>query len=527
MSVTVSGPTLMEPTQPRSRSPRWLVLAPYLLVVLGWAGLTVGNRWYVNPDGVVYAALAERVGRGDLAAAVTGYWSPLLPVLASPLTALGVGGIAAIRVVLLLAALAVVPVLRDLCLRVCDDDRVADTAVLAAVPLLVAAAVFGFYPDLLLSVLLLLFCRAVLTGDGLRPALLAGLWGGLAYLTKPVALPFVVGFVLIVVVVRALAGSRVLGAGLLTLAITAAVASPWIATISVQAGYPTISTAGAFNARMVAPGAVGNPLSYPGLYPPQDPEAVTPWEEPSELPVDRTAATVGKPVTLYDRAKNAYEQGRVVVGAVLRRWLPVLLLALPGLLLAYRAGGQRRRVVLGTALGSAMFAAGMALIVVVERYLWFPQLALLPAAAVALQAIATRWAGYRRFLAAGAAALVLLATAAMAPVALDHWNTDREVWALADSLDRTDPLTGPVAGTGDWERSQLLAYLSGQDYVGLTGPLDGAEDPDAVAGRLRTAGVAHLVVWPGRSYSNPGPGQPPVTVPTVLDVTPGGLVPHG
>ena len=527
---TTGQPGRAEQVGPAARPadpPVWLLVRalPFAALLLAWFGLSIGNRWSVNPDGVVYASLARRIAAGDFSSAVTGYWSPLLPGLAAPLVAVGVPALTALRLVLLAAALLALPVLHALCRASCGSSRIAVLATLLAVPLLASASVTSLHPELVLTVLLLLACLLILTGDGLARAVLAGVAGGLAGYAKPVAWPFVAGLVLAVLIARLVANRAAradqvnppaaLGrSAAAVLLVGAAVAAPWVIAISLHVGHPTLSTAGGFNARLVAPGAWGNPLSFPGLYPPVAP-AITPWENPSLLPVPRTAAAAAEPVTVLDRAENVYRQGRVAVGVVLRRWTPVLLLAGAGLWLAVRRGGPGRRVTLGSALAAVSYAGGMSLLVVVERYLWFPMLISLPCAAVALQAVAAWWSSKPRrgktFVPVGAAgALVASMLASAAPIALRQWGDDREVWTLANQLNRQAPVAGSLAGTKDWERSQLLAYLCGVDYLGLTGP---DRSKTAQLRQLRAVDGAHLVAW-GSSGG------------IVYDVTPAGLTRH-
>ena len=60
---------------------------------------------------------------------------------------------------------------------------------------------------------------------------------------------------------------------------------PQLVVVSAEAGRPVLSTSAEFNARLVQPGVAGQPLSFRGLYPPADPDVVTPWERPEDLPV--------------------------------------------------------------------------------------------------------------------------------------------------------------------------------------------------------------------------------------------------
>ena len=547
--LTRPAPAARERPHPSTADRAWLA-APHVLLVAGWFPLHGGLRWFVNPDGVVYAVLAERLAAGDLAGAVTTYWSPLLPALACPLVAAGVPTLLALRLVLLLAALAALAVVRSLCRRAGATRRASDAATLVAVPVLLAASLFGVYPELLLAVLLLAHCRAVLTSSSTRGAVAAGLLGALAFLAKPVALPFVVGLVVLVALVRLVrpgARRRSLRAAAVTLGVAALLSAPWAAVVSAAAGHPTLSTAGEFNARFTAPGSWGNPMSYPGLYPPA-PGATTRWEDPLSLPDLRNAPQVGAPVTLVDRAGNTVAQAAVAAGSLLRRWWVVLPFAALGTVVAARAGwpgrGRRSRgggpehraraqatgpeagsvgvrqgagVALGGVVAAVAFTAGMSLLVVIERYLWFPMLALLPAAALGASALA---AGRPRRTAVLAVVATALVAASVAPTLTHRWGAGREVWTLADRLRERAPLAGPLAGAQDWQSTQLLAHLSGVPYLGTTG-VDGTGP--ALAGDLERAGARHLVVW---GEAPAGLAAPAGGGGVVYDVTADGLEPH-
>lgn len=528
-------------------------LGPYLALAAGWSVLLTGLRWNVNPDGVVYAVLTDRFAAGDLAGAVTTYWSPLLPAVAAPLTALGVPALYAIRLVLLVAGLVALALVRDLSLQAGAGRGAADLATWLAVPLVGAASLFGVYPELLLGALLLAHCRWVLLSAGVGGAALAGLFGGLAFLAKAVGLPFVLGFVAVVLIARlvrpAMARGVAVRSALVTVAVALLVSGPWIGVVSTQMGHVGLSSAGEFNARFAAPGSWGNPMSYPGLYPPAD-DRLTQWEDPPALPDLRNApgaageiegaATELAPVTVTDRVVNSVAQARVGVGGLVRRWWAVLPFAAVGLVVALRSVARRSRggrvvrlradgggrapggpgVAVGLLVGAVAFFAGMSLLVVIERYLWFPMLATLPAAALGLGAVLR---GRRPWvLVASGAALLAVVTLSLSPLVTPRWNLEREPWRLAEALEASAPLTGPVAGAaqGDWQSTQLVAYLSDVAYVGISGT---DESEDAVAEELRDAGAAHLLVWGEAPDGLPSASK---ERPDVYDVTPDGLVPH-
>ena len=555
-------------TRPAGRSGghgRWVALPALAVLLVAELALLPGLRWQVNPDGVVYASLAEHVVAGRLADAVTGYWSPLLPGLAAPLVAVGVDALTALRVVLLAGAAAAVLGAERLLADVGAGPALRAVLTTAAVPVTLLGALFGLYPDVLLGAALLWGLRLAVRADGARAGLGAGAVLGLAYLAKAVGLPAALALLVVVAVVRL--GLRVGAPRELVRVVAAAaaglalVAGPWVVAVSLSVGQPTIGTAGAFNAALVEPGVAGHPLLFAGLYPPADPDVTTPWERPEGLPVPRaddppglsappapgtspgpgatgaSGASGALGVTVVDRVTNALDQGRVAAGSLVRRGWPLALPALAGLALAVRTLVRSRRsprpaddgkaapdgvplrpaaLVLAAVGVAAALVVGTSGVVVVERYLWFPLLALLVPTGLALALLGRR---APRAAVALALAAALGQAVAFGPTLADRWDEDRDVWRLAadrcgpDLADRGAPgLPGPVAGVSDWERSQLLAHLCGVDYLGLTGPVTPLPTAERAAA---DAGAAVLVVWPGE----PAAGQRDAPQPRLLPLT--------
>ncbi len=492
---------------------------PYLVVAVVWSVLTWGNRWFVNPDGGVYAVMARRIAEGAVGDAVLAYWSPLFPVLAAPFVALGIQEFMALRLVLLLGALATIPILRRLCLRAGASPTASGLATTAGALLIGVASGLGLHPDVVFIPLILGCLSMALVGATLRAGLLVGVLGGLAYLTKAVALPYVAALLAMVLVLRLISeqGSgrgtlRMIAGAAIALALTA---GPWIAVISAQSGHITISTAGEFNTELVAPGSWGNPLSFPGLY--ATPEgSFTPWEHPADLTVFRTSPENEEASPSGgNRVGNAVAQARVGAGSLLRRWTPVGVVAVVGMVVALRLPPRQRTVALGSLFAGAGFAAGMALLIVIERYLWFPMLALLPAAAVGLDAIG-RWLQPRLVRSAGwlwaargvAVLWLTLIAIGLVPAAFRLWNAHSEVWQLADQINQGEPVSGSLAGASDWSRSQLLAFLVDLPYAGL---IDPSAPPSETEAQLAEVGAGAVVVWPGEAGETGElpPGSPP------------------
>ncbi len=474
---------------------------PHLVLVVGWLALLPLTGHYGNPDGPSYVVVAQRWAELDLPAAVNAYWGPLLSWGAAPLVAVGVPGLVALRIVLLVGGLLTFAPLRALCHRAGAGRVATDVVLVAVAPFLVYAALFGLYADVLMCAALLRSLD-LLTREGVdrRPgvAVRAGAWAGVAFLARAYALPVALVVLPLVALGRRWTtptppGTRdALRTTGLALAGLGLVAGAWTGVLSGVYGQPTFSTSAGFNAELVAPGSAGNPFNVRGLYPPVREGGMSAWEEPSELPVpvrsDAEGGEVGQP-DLAHRVGLAVANARIVVGSVLRRGAPLAGLAV--LALAWHA---RRRQLPAAALAAplaagAVAAGGLLLIIAIERYLWLPILATAPAAAVGLHLL---WRERPRWGRPAAGLLVLVMAATSLHGLLPRVGAHQEVTAAAQALENAG-LEGHVATVDSWQRSHLLCFRVGCTYVGRPE----ARDAAAAAEELRSAGVDHLLVWAG------------------------------
>jgi hypothetical protein len=514
--------------------------APAVLLVVGWLVALPLVGAYGNPDGPSYAIVAELWLEGSWGDAVNAYWGPLLSWLAVPLLAVGVDGLLALRIVLLLGALGCLVPLRALARQAGASDRATDLVLLATTPLLVYAASFGLYADVLMAAALLRSLElATRSGAFADPWLLvrAGAWGGVAYLARAYAVPVVLVMCPVIAVigwwcadrgaVRIVAAVR---AAALLLAGFVVVAGPWAASLSLAEDTPTFSTSAGFNADLVAPGSAGNPFNAPGLYEPVRDGGLSGWEEPSRLPIPLRADAVedgelGERDT-GQRIELAVANGRIVVGSLLRRGAPFLGLALVALAAAVVSRRRPEPALLAPVVAGAVAAGGLVLIIAIERYLWFPILALVPASAVGFDVLFH--GARRRFALPAGAVLVVALLATSAHGLLPRVGEHAEVTAAATALDDED--LGRVATAESWQRTHLLCFELDCTYLGRPT----ATDVGSAAGELRDAGVDHLVVWDGdldaidglaevatAAGADPGGGDGV----TVLTVTDEGLAP--
>jgi len=219
------------------------IITALLCVALAWAGRTA-----LNPDGVSYLDIAERMASGDWASAVQGYWSPLYPALLAVVTAVSgaTGGTLLALVHTTNAAIAIGCIGLLWRLARLHGDPIFARGLFAAFLLCSARTprLDAVTPDLLLLAAVVGMGTELLHGNG-RRWLPLGLWMGVAYLTKTSSWPWL----LVSVVVLLLLGRQDLRRAVLRAsAVATAVMLLWAVPMSLTAGKPTLGSAGRLNA---------------------------------------------------------------------------------------------------------------------------------------------------------------------------------------------------------------------------------------------------------------------------------------
>lgn len=268
---------------------------PIVLYALCFIAAAILLRDQINPDAISYLRNAQYLAEGRLADSVSGYWSPLLSWSIAPLLLMGVDSLFAAKIVLGIWGAMMIVACYCLMKRIRPrrEFGIAQSFVLMLLAICsVHWATYVITPDLPLAVLLIFYCSAVLSPDILRNrsrAMVCGLIGGFAYLSKSYGLPFFLAHFTIVIVLywymhRERYTARQLGRTLCTgVAAFFIIAGPWIAVLSWKHSRPTFSTVA-----RVAHTVIG-PRDKPRMHPLGGLHAVAPgrlhvWETPESLP---------------------------------------------------------------------------------------------------------------------------------------------------------------------------------------------------------------------------------------------------
>ena len=377
-------PTEDQPGRRHLGAPWKIALAAALYLFA--AGYLVGlSRHQVNPDGVAYIQIARHYANGRADLAVNSWWGPLLSWLLVPAVWLNVDPLLAVRLLGVVFGLGFA-----FCVALIRRHLRAGTGGLAtfAAALMLALTMLPapVTPDLLTAFLLTWYfarsLRVMLRGSA-SYALTTGVLGGVAYLGKPYALPFVACHLCLTALGRwrlvrgGLASGpvvRPIAAGMAGLAV---VSLPWAAIISAHDGSLTFSSAGRCTRAWSA-----IPDDALGLLPHkllQWPRAgrMTCWENPIEVRHPWPTWSLAERGGLQRQAKaiflNVYDAladlkqvdafGILLCGGALGTFLGICRLRWS---LSTREGIVR----LWISASIALYVAGYALILVQNRYLW-------------------------------------------------------------------------------------------------------------------------------------------------------------
>lgn len=219
------------------------LISALLCVALAWAGRTA-----LNPDGVSYLDMAARMGAGDWAAAVQGYWSPLYPALLALVTTVcGATGSALLALVHATnAAIAIACIALLWRLARMHGDPIVARGLFAAFLLCSARTprLDAVTPDLLLLAAVVGIGSELLQHEG-RRWLPLGLWMGTAYLAKTSSWPWLLVSALLLLLLGRREMRRIV---LRASAVAAAVMLVWVVPMSLVANAPTLGSSGRLNA---------------------------------------------------------------------------------------------------------------------------------------------------------------------------------------------------------------------------------------------------------------------------------------
>ncbi len=386
----------LETGRDRSRTLLAMVLLAYLAAA---AGVVAALRGNLSIDGFAYLQMARHLVAGRFDLGISAYWSPLYSLAMVPLIALGVPPLAALDLVAVGTGALQVGAAWYLgrVLGLGGTWLAIGTGVVAVKTL--RDVVWWQGPDNLVAALLLLVLAAWMAAGETpsRPAAIGiGLLGGLAYLAKAYALPFLfVWFPMAAWIEHRSGRTRAWGKAARALLGLLAVSLPWVIGLRLATGTWTLSSAGGYNHALVGPDREFASMPTEERLAKVPAGRLLAWEVPTDLPVPAWSPLASE--------RNLRHQAWLVALGLGGAWLnlatdddlrlrTLAALALLVLALAPAPPGRRpireRLLVATLGLFVAGYLPGMSL---PTRYYYFP-LTVLTLVAVRLAQQATGWA---------------------------------------------------------------------------------------------------------------------------------------
>lgn len=295
-------------------SPGLVLVVLTLLVSFAALGVVVARSPHDlnNIDGISYISIAEQYADGYVSDAVNAYWSPLISWLAAPLMALGMDGIVALVTISALSAACGLTLGAALVWRVTGGHVGATLVFTVGASALYLGATRMLTPDLLVVSWTTGFVAAlVMLGEALdenrRVAAWATVLGAvcvLGYVTKLFLVPVGLVSLLVWFALRALRTRRgadrrqVLLSALLVVVVASLLAAPWVVTLSLKYGHPTIGSSFSVNmsAKVDPEQSASEPLRDAPLWAPPNEHAIS-FGEDRTFQVTSTQESAGIPAT--------------------------------------------------------------------------------------------------------------------------------------------------------------------------------------------------------------------------------------
>lgn len=488
---------------PRSSTAVFYVsVAVYVVVTLALAGR---YRYSLYPDATSYLSIAQAYARGQFWDAVNGYWAPLYCWLLAPLLAAGVDRLLAPKVLALVIGTFTLIGLRRLCRRLNLGHTATSMVLIAALPSLICWSLIYVTPDFLLVCVLTWYLSEVLgwsPASGVRAGLAAGALGGLAYLSKQYALPFVVAHLMLAATLHyhqyrtRTAAIAIRRWGLAAYVALLVVGGPWAVAMSTKYGRLTVATSGTYNWYLPA---TGFNVGTRTLAPPPFPGAVSAWVDPTPYahtapsradPARNANPTVprwwGVTAALHQAQRDALRLERFSALA-----LPLLAAAVVLAVRDARRHADYRYAQL--ALAFTLYFGGYAIATawMEERLVWIVVILLATLGALLLQrfAIAVPLGPGTR----AAAAMLLVLSFWPLPVLRTAQGLDdgRELHETARRLERYG-VQGRLATLNRYADSLRVAFLGGSAFYGrIAQPLE----IETVLGELHAHQIDFLLIW--------------------------------
>jgi hypothetical protein len=503
----MSGPSVtLDRTKPLRQRPsllHWrdgyipLVVCAVMLVPALWIAWCY--RHQINPDGIAYLSIARKYAALEWHDAINAYWGPLYSWILAPFCAIGVHPHIAAKIIGLVTAFGGIFAIRFLCVS-CALPAIAHWfACFSGAPAMLYFSVYRITPDLLLSVLLIVYLAAMMRPEWrtTRGGIWLGLLGGICYLTKAYGLfffgaHFVLASVFLIWRDRRdkKARRRLRRFAIAGLAIFMLVCLPWIGALSHKYGRLMVSSTLEKNLQYNGPAVKQHWPMGTGFWTPPNPTAVSVWEDPTLIGLPDWNPLGSREELKYEL--RAIKRNTLDLVETFNRfsWLALPIIAVALVMLIARKGAYRDPTA-WMLLTLAVYVGGYLPLHFQLRFLSFALLLVLPIATCALWSVRLpRWVRLTTLAIVGGSfwiwPIVELRNEITATPA-----GERE-FQYARRLRNILPPTARIASDGMYYRSLYTAYFLDARFYGSPRAGESLEETQR---HLRDNRVQYLFVW--------------------------------
>lgn len=489
----------MRGQQPTNQNTNFFYAAVALYVLAGMFLIPL-YKYQINPDGISYISIAQKYLLGDFANVVNGHWSPLFSWLLVPFLDFGLEPLLAVKLLNLCIGISLFFVVRSWCMQTGVSSVVQNAITASMISITIYFAFHQITPDLLLSSIFFLYYSCLMKSSYAHTpgqGLVAGAWGGVAYLAKSYSLPFFCIHFPLIHLFHYLnnpeSSSRhiVVRNFFLGLIVFCIISGTWIALLSNKYGVFTTTTQTAHNFQCVMP---GSPPKYGFIKPPND-TAISVWEDPY-VRIEKVSWT---PLQSFSAFVHWLKFIRKNISPTIKMFFafsPLSFCLCIGYVVFFVTRPKclfREHVFFASLLTTVLYAGGYCGILIDERYIWCVLLLMVLLAGKVMTLL------FQSRLFTQPLKICILITFVISCSFLPIKNlfaskyAGKEIALLSNELRTSIPSRSAIASDGDFFTTLFIAYHLNLKYYGTAEGYD--DNTDDIMRDLEREKINYFIVW--------------------------------
>lgn len=477
------------------------VLAIYFIIGL----LLIENYQYIiNSDGISYINIAQKYLSGNYSEAINGYWGPLFSWLLTPFLLFGstpLHALYASKLLSLFIGFFTIIGFKLLIERFKMKRVIKVPILISLIPIVLYFAFNLISPDLLITCILIYYFYFIFDpryDSQLYNGFLCGFIGGLAYLSKSYALPFILAhFVLFNLIYYYKSISRrkkrkILKNLFFGLTVFLIISGLWIGLISNKYGEITIGTTGVYNHNLVGPESSGHPMNYQGLIKPPYDTSISIWEDPSHLKMESWSPIQSWSYFEYQMKIILDNIILIFISIEFFSLLSIIIVASSIIFLFKSSDSISKDKIMYLLITILLYIGGYSLILVEIRYLWPVYILLILMSGYLLSLCYSTFKLKESM--KTVIILLLVASFLITPIygLINFFNVEENIYDISENLKNNYGMHGNIASNSEWELTIYFVYYIGGKYYGQT---KNASDSFGLEKELEANNIDYYMVW--------------------------------